>query len=179
MTAKKPTAKVFVLLFAIATTSLTAQTSEESKKAGFKLSLSYYRDHGDVRPTVIAFIVTLTNTSKETIYETPCSAFGGLYKLSVVLNGIPVEEPDEARTHRESMERGEANGGVCTGSSPGRRAAPGESLKDVLRWNADKEGTYQFTVERKTFPQDPKQSVIVRSNTVTVMMPEPKSEKPD
>jgi len=175
---KSTVANWLVLLFAIQVAPLFGQSNDESGKAGFTLTLSYHYDHSTFERNVIALDVTLTNTSKETMYESPCAAFGGLYEVVVVHNGVPVDENSEERAHREQMERGEAKGGVCMGSDPGRHAAPGKTLKDILRWGTDKHGTYQFTVQRKAFPRSSSQSVTVRSNTVTVIVPEPEGSEP-
>jgi hypothetical protein len=153
------------------------QSPSGDSKAGFKLNLSAHYDHSTFVKNIIGLTVTMTNTSKQTIRFSPCAAFGGLYKVLVVYNGVPIDEPEWARKHREAMEKGEANGGFCEGSDPGQKIEPGESAEDTLRWKAEKEGTYQFTVEQKTFPKDPNKSVTVKSNTVTITMPEPAAGK--
>jgi hypothetical protein len=150
-----------------------AQASESpgQQEAPFKLDLSVVPHSSEIRPTVLKFVVTLTNTSKEWISEDPCSFGGALYKLSVLYNGIPVQEPEEARSRREAKEEGEARGGICSGHG-GRRIRPGEHWEDVLYYDAAKPGTYELTVERKEFSHGPGESTTIRSNTLTMTVPE-------
>jgi len=147
-----------------------------SSQKPFELSLSVERHLTSAPPTHLGLVVTFTNTSSETIHETICATAGGLYKLVVGFNGSKLPESDYARKHREDMERGEANGGSCEGTSSQRSILPGESADNTLYYDARKEGTYTFRVERKTFPKDPQQSVIIRSNSVTVVIPEPRKD---
>jgi hypothetical protein len=150
---------------------------KEGVENEFKLSLSVHRNVSAAPPTFLALVVRMTNTSQHMIYESACSAFGALYKVSVKYNGIALPESEAVTKRREKMEAGEANGGSCDGSNPGEKLKPGESWDDTKYYNAVNPGTYEFSVERKTFPRDPKDSVIVKSNTVMVIMPDP--EKPD
>lgn len=141
-------------------------------ESDFNLSISLGRPRGEFAPTVVELVVKMTNTSKdEIILESPCSAFEALFKIDVVLDGVLLDESKGARKHREEIENAEAKGGFCEGSNPGRRAAPGDSLDYHLYYDAKKSGTYEFTVERKTFPHNLANSVIVQSNTIAIVMP--------
>ena len=39
-------------------------------------------------------------------------------------------------------------------------------------------GTYEITVTRETFPWNPEKSVTVKSNTITIVVPEPEANAP-
>jgi hypothetical protein len=176
---RKSIVKWLVFLFAIQVAPLLSQSSNESERAGFKLTLSYHYDHSTFQKNIISLVVTMTNTSKQTIRFIPCTSYGGPYKVLVVYNGVAIEEPEQSRKEREAMERRDADGGACEGHDTSKQIAPGESEEGSgFLWRAEKDGTYQFTVEEKTFPGDPERGVTVRSNTVTVIVPEPDSEKP-
>lgn len=148
---------------------LAFSQAAESKDAGFTLALSRHMRSG-IPPGVVVFLVTLTNTSQKMIYENACNAFGRLYKLSVVYNGDLLDEPDGMRMAREAREHGD-----CNGSVRDRKLNPGESWGDTMEYQTKAPGTYEFTVEEEAFPRDQGKDVIVRSNTVTVIMPEPSS----
>jgi hypothetical protein len=157
---------VLVTIFALPTVVLSAQTPDE-QSAGFTLTLSQGRRGGEFAPDVQVLLVSLTNISQRVIGDTTCSAFGAFYNLIVVYNGVPIEEKEEHRKHRKAMEKG-----PCSGSNPGRRANPGQSLEDILYYETTKPGTYEFTVEREGFPGNPDKSVTIKSNTLTITVPE-------
>lgn len=163
--------KLVILLSMMSAAVILAQTDEQPKPR-FKLTLSMGRTPGEFSKGMQVIIVRLTNTSNDLIREDTCSAFGCLYKLSVVYNGVPLDEPEEKRKHREDMERGEAAGGLCFGSNPGHHIKPGEYWKDLIYYRTTKPGTYEFTVEKKTFPQGPGEGVKVKSSTITFVVPE-------
>ena len=115
-------------------------------------------------------VVTYTNLSQHVDAETTCSAFGAFYHLRVVFNGITEAETDASRKRRKDME---AAAPGCIGSNPGRNLQRGQSRDDIIYYEKLKPGTYEFTVEQDGFPHDPKSNVVVRSNTVTIVIPEP------
>jgi hypothetical protein len=161
------------------TLSVEVPESDKTVLSGaiFNLALSV-SGHVSFQPSVLDLVITLTNTSTNVMYfDSPCGAFGGLFKVDVALNGVPMDEPELARKKREGYEGGESKGGFCSGSDPGRRAAPGESLEYHLYWDAKEIGTYDFAVERKTFPHDLANSVTIKSNTVSLVMPQPAAKK--
>jgi len=145
----------------------------------FSLSLSVGADKVGYGPNFVELVVKLINTSKdEFILDDPCSFGGGLYKVDVSLNGRPIQESDSARKSRECLEGAETKGGACIGSNSGGRAAPGEFIEDHVYYETKIKGNYEFTVERRTFPQDMGKSVMVKSNTVSVVMPYPDATPP-
>jgi hypothetical protein len=161
-----------VALFVTQGAATLAQTQDE-QAAGFTLTLSLGRHSGEFSKDTQVLVVRLTNISKEVNYEDTCSAFGGLYNLRVVYNGVPLEETDKHRNRRKALEQG-----PCNGSNPGRRTKTGESREDRIYYETTKPGTYDFTVEREGFPGNPEKSVTVKSNTLTIVVPEPGEAAP-
>jgi hypothetical protein len=163
---------VLVTIIALPTVVLSAQTPEE-QAAGFTLTLSQSKLRYGVPKTFQVLVVSLTNISQRVIGDTTCSAFGAFYNLKVVYNGVPIEEKEEHRIHRKAMEKG-----PCSGSNPGRRANPGQLLEDILYYETTQPGTYEFKVEREGFPGNPDKSVTIKSNTLTIVVPEPGASAP-
>jgi hypothetical protein len=145
-----------------------AQTSGRPEP-GFTLTLS--EGH---RGSTVAYqqvlVVKLTNISKEVMHRTMCDSFGGLYNLEVVYNGVPVEKTDAELKWKKQHEAGEC----YNGSAVPEQTKPGESRYDTLYYNTIKPGTYEITVTGETFPGEPEKSVTVKSNTLTIVVPEPR-----
>ena len=168
-----------LLVFGLAAASgVTYSQAPSEGVARFRLELSRVPHSGEIRESVLKLVVKLTNTSTGWLSEDPCSAGGGLYRFTAVYNGVPIEETQEARSRREAREEGEAKGGICTGHG-GRRIKPGEHWDDVLYYDAAKPGKYELRVERKDFVQSPPRIITVTSNTLTVVVDEPDSGRPD
>lgn len=162
---KKFVTNLFVMLLVVQTAALFSQTREKPAPV-FKLALA----EGNRDATMVSWqtrlVVRLTNISTDLIREDGCSALSAMYKLSVVYNGVPLDEPAEAKSGREAREAGKC----LFASARARVLQPGQYWDDELFYNTTKPGTYEFTVEEKTFPQDPQKSVTVKSNTVTVVV---------
>jgi hypothetical protein len=175
---KRPSGKRLLLPLLAISLMLRAQSPEE-RAAGFKLTVSVLEGPGKEFPDSIqVLIVKLTNISNMVIREDACSAFGGLYKLLVVRDGVQIEEKDEIRKEREARETEEAKGGMfCVGSVRSRALKPGDSWDDRIYYDPVAPGRYEFTVEERAFPRGPEESVTVRSNSVTVIVPDPKAQK--
>lgn len=114
-----------------------------------------------------------TNLSKEIIRENACTAFGALYRLNVVYNGVLQEEPKERRERREYAEAVQAGKepGLCEGSQRGRATKPGEYWDETLYYETKNPGTYELTVEEKSFPKGGGDAMTVKSNTLTIVVP--------
>jgi hypothetical protein len=138
----------------------------------FSLMISQDRPNAMLPKNTEIIVVRKTNLSKEIMRESACTAFGVLYRLDVIYNGVPQKEPEGKRERRESAEAVEAGKpAICEGSNPGRALQPGESWDDTLHYHAEKPGTYEFTVEEKSFPKGGAESIVVRSNTLTIVVP--------
>jgi hypothetical protein len=145
----------------------------------FSLNLSVGTDKVGYGPNFVELVVKRINMSKDDfILDDPCTSSERLYKIDVSIDGRPIQESDSARKGRENLENAEAKGGLCIGSNSGGRAAPGEFIEDRLYYEAKIKGNYEFTVERRTFPQDMTKSVTVKSNAVSIVMPDPDGTHP-
>jgi hypothetical protein len=153
-------------------TAGAAQTEE--RDPGFTLSLSTRQHPPYIPRNILMLVVRRTNTSKGLMREDGCTMAQALYKLWVVYNGTPIEEPEEVRKRREALEAGDCG----MASTTARQAKPGEYWEDPIYYDTSKPGTYEFTVEEKAFPGHPENTQIVKSNTLTVVVPEPEAEAP-
>lgn len=148
----------------------TGSAQSLSQQEPFTLKLSVRQRDAALASWQTRLVVRLTNTSNESISEDTCSAFGGLYRVSTIFNGVRQKEPEEDRRHREEMETGR-----CNGSNPGRTLNPGASWDDTIYIDTPKAGTYQFVVDRLVTPGDSK-SGRVSSNAVTMSVSQPVPE---
>jgi hypothetical protein len=148
-----------------------AQTSGKPEP-GFTLTLSEGH-RGSIVASYQVLVVKLTNISKEVIDRTACDLAGRMYSLEVVYNGVPVEKTEAERKWRKKMDAGECYGGEMI-----EHTKPGESRSDTFCYNTTKPGTYEITATRETFPGQPEKSVTVKSNTLTVVVPEPGKTAP-
>jgi hypothetical protein len=149
---------------------ICAQTPEKPVPQ-FKLTISEY--HHELGPGFNRVSVIVTNTSKEVFFEPGCSDMRNLYRVSVFYNGVPLDEKDAGARHRAEAEQA-AN---CTHELGINPIKPGGSFSlwfDLAyRFDLSKPGTYEITVSRETDPDHPEKSVRVKSNTLTVVVPEP------
>lgn len=160
------------LIFAMLSVVIIAQTVGKPAP-GFTLTLSVGRHSSEIPKNIRVLLVKLTNTSSDVNYEDACLAFHGWYNLTVVYNGVPVEDTDKQKEFKKQRATGE-----CNGSRTARNVKPGESRDDLFYYDTSKPGTYEFTVDRETFPMNPEKNVTVRSNTLTIVVPEPEAIVP-
>jgi len=164
-----------VLLFAISTAVLFAQTQEKPKPQ-FKLAISEY--HHELGPRFNRVSVIVRNISSEVFFEPGCSDMRDLFRVSVLYNGVSMDEKDAAARHRGEAEQA----AFCTHELGLNPIKPGESFQVFLdladRYDLSRPGTYEVTVSRETDPDHPEKSVTVKSNTLTVIVPEPREAAP-
>jgi len=91
------------------------------------------------------------------------------------LDGVPlVEKNAEARKQRE----GKMRRSWCASASAKDILKPGDSYQDILGvtgvFDISSPGAYEIAVSRDTAPDDPDKSVTVKSNTITIVVPEPR-----
>jgi hypothetical protein len=140
----------------------------EKPRPRFALRLSA-EDSDDVPPQSLQ--VVLENTSNSVIRERKCWPFMGMYNVVVSRNGEPVEEFDGAR----SLQMRWANV-VCPGNETLLQIKPGVSYADRVPLSSpyvDKPGSYVVYVTRETYPYNPAKSVLVESNPIGFVVPEP------
>jgi hypothetical protein len=86
-------------------------------------------------------------------------------------NGLPLKEKDAAaHKKREENEKSE----WCKVAP--QKIPPGHSWTRYLPFDVDyplcKPGTYEVTVSRESDPEHPEKSITVKSNTLTIVVPE-------
>jgi hypothetical protein len=142
------------------------------------ITLTISEWHHELGPTFDRVSLIVTNTSKEVFFEPGCSDMRDVYHVSVSYNGVLLEEKDAAARHRGEAEQA-AN---CTRELGVNPIKPGESFRrwfDLAdRYDLSKPGTYEVTVSRETDPDHSEMSVTVKSNTLTVIVPEPEADAP-
>jgi len=163
-------------LFAIGTGTLCAQTPKKAAPR-FTLTISEYRQ--DRAPGSYRLRVISTNTSNKPLHLDGCAASRGWYKISVMLNGVPLTEKDEEARHLREVKMRRA---WCASASANDLLELGGSLQDILgvtgAFDMSAPGTYEITVGRETDPEHAETSVTVRSNVLTIEVPEPGDTEP-
>lgn len=153
-----------------------AQTEGDSKP-GFTLVISMVR-RGGMPPNTHYVLVSQKNTSNRVNNEPSCMAYRGMYDFTVTYNGMPMEETDAVRHLK--MTREVRNCG--SGPRPQRLTRPGESMELELAvtdyYDMSRPGVYEITVTKETDPDHPDKSITVKSNTLTIVVPEPGVETP-
>ncbi|MGD0548575.1 MAG: hypothetical protein ABR991_12200 [Terracidiphilus sp.] len=149
---------------------ICAQSPQKSEP---QLALAISEWHGELGPRFDRVRVIVTNTSKDVFYEPGCSDMRDIYHVSVSYNGTLLEEKDAAARHRGEAEQA----AFCThelGINPIISGGSFQLWFDLAdRYDLLKPGTYEVTVSRETDPDHPEKSVTVKSNTLTVIVPEP------
>jgi hypothetical protein len=179
---KKFGSHLLVLLFAMPSVVIFAQTTERPKP-GFTLSieegdlshLGNYPTHDHV------LLVTYTNISEVDDIH-PRMDSEDMLNMIVLRNGAPAEETDGMRALRKEREDFASGRAVPNSLQKPRPLKPGECIKFPLEisgyFDMTKPGTYTITVNRETFPWETEKSVTVWSNTITIVVPKPKADKP-
>jgi hypothetical protein len=141
-------------------------------------------------PGTRILLVKYTNISNA-VQKDGCAVTPGEYKMVVMRDGLPAEKrktrsenTDESqdqgktKTYRIKVHHTEADS--CHGIDRGLN--PGESVKFTLWVSSEYDmtvpGTYEITVTRETDRWNPEKSVIVKSNTLTIVVPEPGEAAP-
>jgi len=168
------------------TAVICAQTPEKPKP-GFTLTISggnedsYYKG-------MYGIAVIETNISNAAIREGGCLplAFRAGFSISVAYNGVPLEM-DETKPTVLNLRKHQKHPVPCNGSMFSHEAQPGggpqgafeDDLPLSTLYDMSKPGTYEVTVSKETFPHDPTKSVTVKSNTITIVVPEPGAAEPN
>jgi hypothetical protein len=148
-----------------------AQSSQaaEKPKPRFALDLAA-ANPDDVPPQWLQ--VKLENTSNGVIRERTCSSFMGMYDLFVSRNGDLLETNDEMRRLQQSRAAVD-----CSGNEAVIEIKPGEFYADGIPlsnfYDVEKPGSYVVYVTRETYPYNPAKSVLVESNSISFVVPEP------
>jgi len=152
--------------------TLTIEEEQLSTQAGYQ-------------PTDHEILVKYTNTS-DTVQRDDCAVTPWEYKLTVLRDGMPVEKKTaHKKTTEEPLPAGVIKleldeRKVC--HSDGKGLNPDQSVKFPLwvssEYDLTMPGTYEITVSRETDPWHLEKSVTVKSNTLTIVVPEPAADTP-
>jgi hypothetical protein len=164
---KKLALNLIIFLVVLQTAALCAQTGSEPK---FSLTISLFQPFGD-HAAFRSLRVVETNTSNESFHEDGCYETRGVFNISIVHNGAPLQERDAVvRKKREQ----DAKLKACRVKS--QYLKPGESWMRYLGFGGDypmtEPGMYQITVSRESDLDHPENSLTVKSNTLTVVVSE-------
>ena len=179
---------ITILLFAML--SATSQSQTPDKPApGFTLTIrGHALKNGGYGLKGLELITT--NISKEAISKGVCRPleFDKGFSVEVLYKGVRLEM-DETSPAVRQLRAFQKEPWVCQGSVMGHLVLPGKadkpegSFSDPLIeyhfYDMSKPGNYEIAVTEETLPNNPEKSVTVRSNTVTVVVPEPGAVKPN
>ena len=95
-----------------------------------------------------------------------------MYNFIVLRNGEPLNESEEMR----NLQRSRA-GVDCPGNESLLEIEPGEAYSDRVAirnyYDIDEPGSYVVYATRQTYPYNPARSVLVESNSISFIVPEP------
>jgi hypothetical protein len=164
-----------VMIFATQAFAAYAESSEKTEPQ-FTLTISEY--HGEFGPAFDRIMVKETNISQTVIYDPGCQAERGWITLSVLYNGMPLEEKDAARRRHWEKHYSE----FCTFGGGVNGIKPEESKEYFMsvawKYDVSRPGTYDVTASMESDRDHPEKSVTVRSNTITVVVPETGAVEP-
>jgi len=162
-------------ILAIQTVALCAQAPQKPEPQ-FTLTISEY--HHEFGPGLHRLTLVETNISKQIITEPGCVETRGWFTVAVLYNGAPLKEKDEAGRRQSETEQGQ----LCNFGLGINEIQPGESRKHWVsvdaKYDVSRPGIYEVTVSRETDPDHPEKSVTVKSNTLTIVVPEPGETAP-
>ena len=141
----------------------------EKPKPRFGLTVSP-EDPDDAQPDLV--LVSMENISRNAIRERKCWPFLGMYNFVVLRNGEPLEESKEMR----DLQHGRA-GVTCPGNQTLLEIEPGDTYTDRLPltnyFDIHEPGSYVVYATRETYPYNPAKSVLVESNSISFVVPQP------
>jgi len=143
--------------------------SAEKPKPRFSLTLSAV-NLDDELPQSLR--VELDNTSDSVIRERTCSSLMGMYNLVVLHGGEPLETNNAMQMLQKSRASVD-----CPGNEAVIEIKPGDFYADSVNlrslYNVFQPGSYSVYVTRETYPYNPAKSVLVESNAISFVVPEP------
>lgn len=171
---------MIVLMLLSLSAALFAQTTQlQALRFSLAIEEEQLSSLAGYQPTDHELIVKYTNISDAVQWD-PCVVSPWEYKVAVLRDGTPIEKRS---AHKKVTEEHLPPGAiklelddrkVCSATS---RLKPGETVRFTLWVSSDYDmtvpGTYDITVTRETDPWNPEKSVTVKSNTLTIVVPEP------
>ena len=176
---------LLVLMLLLSTVTLFAQTPEKPAPT-FALAIEEKPLEAENTPGTYILLVKYTNIS-DAVQQDNCVVDTWVYKLVVLRDGLPAEKrkkrsddteksPDPRRIKVPLMTEANTCGRITRGINP--KESVKFSLWVSTEYDMTVPGTYEITVTRETFPWNPEKSVTVKSNTITIVVPEPEANAP-
>jgi hypothetical protein len=164
-----------LFLTVIIATHLTAAFAQENETIEAEYTITLRRwAQGEFPAGFYGVLVELTKTSNESIREKFCPNQNNGYNFSVLFNDVAMEElPRIQELKKEGALNGCGAHGVMANLKPGDSHPYWMPISNY--YDMSKPGTYQITVTRETVPGYLLISTTVKSNTVTIAVPEPKA----
>ena len=175
-----------VMLIAMQALAACAQTPE-SQTLNFTLAIEEKPLEAENAPGTHILLVKYTNNS-DAVQRDSCMVIPDEYNIHVKRDGIAIEKRKSKRDTANHSEEGRTGlrievthrGSPCHSDNKGLN--PGQSVKFPLwvssEYDMTRPGTYEITVTRETDPWNPEKSVTVKSNTLTIVVPEPGASAP-
>jgi hypothetical protein len=144
----------------------------------FTIGISEYR-HDSRGPGVHRIRVIETNISNRDLHLEGCAQSRGLFRFSVAFNGVRLAEKDDAaqRNLQEKMRKTS-----CTSSSINDVLKPGASYAEIVTvphtYDMSRSGTYEIIVSRDASSDPAETGATIKSNTITIVVPEPEASAP-
>lgn len=161
---------LLMMLFVIFAAAIIAQESGSSE-LGFTMFISVFH-RGGMPPNTHLLDVRITNKSNQTSCETIQANYSWKFKISVLLDGMPLEEREGIqKIRKQGTPKGYGSFRMLRCTKPGESAT--QELNITNFYDMSKPGKYEITVTRETDPDHPEKSVTVKSNTLTIVVPEP------
>jgi hypothetical protein len=176
--------RLFVLALLASAVSPLAQTPEKPAPR-FALAIEEKPLEAENTPGTLILLVKYTNVS-DVVQKDGCVVTPAAYSILAMHDGLPAdkrkprsEENEESSDPRRiKVNRTEADS--CNGITRG--IGPKETVKFALwvssRYDMTVPGIYEITVTRETDQWNPEKSVTVKSNTLTIIVPEPGAAEP-
>ena len=147
----------------------------------FALAIEEQKLNPSYPATEHELLVKYTNVS-DVVQQDNCVVSAWVYKMVVLHDGLPAEKretrnketeepPDPNRIKVPLYTEANSCGRITRGINPGESVT--FNLWPSSEYDMTAPGTYEITVTRETDQWNPEKSITVKSNTLTIVVPEP------
>jgi hypothetical protein len=174
-----------IMLMLLSSAAIFFAQTPESQTLKFTLAIEEKPLEAENAPGTHILLVKYTNIS-DTVQRDDCAVSPWEYKLLVLRDGVTLKKK---KVRREKTEESAPPGAIkleihersiC--HSDGKGLNPGQSVQFPLwvssEYDMTAPGTYDITVTRETDPWNPEKSVTVKSNTLTIVVPDAATDAP-
>ena len=158
-------------LLAVSTGVVFGQENQPEPDRLFTIHIHTDRDRYPTG-TEIRIMVDKTNITESPINCSISGSDGARYVMDVRYEDGPTEKTEELNETLHPKPRKPDEFYSSTSSSMNASCKPGETQKDWITvtkyFHMTNPGRYEITFSQETFPGEPKKSVLVKSNTITI-----------